>query len=84
MYFKKQDRSDVNSVNFNQISAHCVQVHNRSTTTLRIQGIERVNISDWGGDHVRKLHSHETFWIFMLQTCQPKGMNKRLDLDLHY
>lgn len=79
--------SDVNNVNFNQmlaVSAHCAQVHDRSTATFRIQGIERVNIPDRGGDHVRKLHSRETFWIFMLQTCQPKGMNKRLDLDLHY
>lgn len=59
------------------VSLHCVQTHDRSTATLRIQGIERVSIPMRRGDH-------ETFWIFMLQTCQPKGLNKRLDLDLHY
>lgn len=79
--------SDVNSLNFNQISSvssHCIQFHDRKTDTLKIQGIDQINISERGGDHVRKLRSHETFWIFSLQTCRPLGMNKRLDLDLHY
>lgn len=79
--------SDINSANINQVSAvsaHCIQIHNRSVDTLRIQGIERVNAPNRGGDHVDKLRSRETFWMFVLQTCQPNGLNKRLDLDLHY
>lgn len=73
--------SDVNSLNVSNISVvslHCVQTHNRRTVSLRIQGTKRVNKPERGGDFVRKLCSRETFWIFLLQTCQPNGINKKV------
>lgn len=79
--------SDVDSAFCQQMSAvstHCVQCHARSTASLVVQGIERVERPLRGGNHVRKLRCRETLWMFLLQTCVPTGLNKRSDIDLYY
>lgn len=79
--------SDINSLSFNQISAvsfHFIQVHNKDTTSMSVQGIERVVRPARGGDHVKKLRSREMYWMFILRTYQPNGLNRRYDLDLYY
>lgn len=79
--------SDVNCGFHRQMSAvssHCANTHARSTSSLLVQGIERVDRPARGGDYVRKLRSRETYWMFVLQTCAPTGLNKRSDIDLYY
>lgn len=79
--------SDVNSFQFAQISAvsqHCIEVHGRNVSTLSVQGIERVTRPDRGGDYVKKLRTCETFWMFLLNTYKPNGLNRKADLDLFY
>lgn len=84
----RRHMSDVNSTSFRQVSAvskrNCIDNHDHSTTSLTVQGIERVVLPPRGGDLVRKLRSRETYWMFVLQTYEPMGLNRRLDLDLHF
>lgn len=61
-----------------------MQVHNKDTTSMSVQGIERVVRPVRGGDHVKKLRSREMYWMFVLRTYQPNGLNRRSDLDLYY
>lgn len=79
--------SDANCAFVQQVSAgslYCSVIHGCSTSSLSVQGIEKVSHPPRGGDYVRKLRSRETYWIFTLQTCTPKGLNRKSDLDLYY
>lgn len=83
----RRHQSDVKSsflTRMSAVSAHCVLAHNRDTSSLYFQAIEKVHKPIRYGDYIRKLCGRKAFWIFKLQTCIPKGLNKRSDINLYY
>lgn len=58
------------------VSLHCIQKHNCDTSSISVQGLERVMKPVRGGDYVKKLQSRESYWIFVLRAYQPNGMNR--------
>ena len=49
--------------------------------TLKFQGIEAVKALKRVGDRERYLLQWEAYWIFMLQTVHPNGLNEELVLN---
>lgn len=70
--------------NISALSQHFASVHNNSFSHMKVQGIERVYLPPRGGDFKQKLLNRETLWMFQLGSVYPGGLNKRLDLILHY
>lgn len=70
--------------NISNASKHFRNTHAGDVSTLEIFGIERVNIPIRGGDKRRALLNREGFWILMMNSSHPRGMNHRLDLILNY
>lgn len=66
------------------VSKHCYMQHQGSSASLQIQGIERVNPPIRGGDTRKKLMNRESYWIFILGTRVPAGLNSRHDVILCY
>lgn len=79
--------SDIPHSNIRNVSAasqHFHSVHDNSFQYLKVQGVERVFLPARGGDFKQKLLNRETLWMFQLGTTYPRGLNRRLDLMLHY
>ena len=72
------------SRNVSAASLHFAAVHKGNTSGFSAQGIEVVTAPIRGGNRRQKLLSRETYWMFMLETCIPKGLNKKHDLTLQY
>lgn len=66
------------------VSKHCFTKHQGISAFLHIQGIERVTSASRGGDLKRKLQNRESYWILVLGTRAPTGLNSRQDLILCY
>ncbi|OCT94774.1 hypothetical protein XELAEV_18012465mg [Xenopus laevis] len=47
---------------------------------LKVQGIEKILPTSRGGDLMQRLLYREAYWIFTLETRQPKGLNMRFDV----
>ena len=63
------------------LSMHFRIYHNRDPTLAQFCGIDTVE-SHWrGGNRKIAISKNETFWICELDTIQPKGMNKDLDIN---
>ncbi|XP_056390398.1 uncharacterized protein LOC130284250 [Hyla sarda] len=71
---------DNNSVGVSMLTRHFRDNHAGDPKHLRVAGMEKVRLGPRGGDLTRKLYNRETYWMFLLETRQPKGLNKRLDL----
>lgn len=74
------DITNPNSGNVSAASRHLIAQHNRDLTNFRFMGIEKVWMFNTGGDRKRKLFKRESFWIFVLDTRVPMGLNIRQDL----
>lgn len=83
----RRHMSDINAVyttNVSAVSRHAIETHNRDPSCFEVQAIERLHRSNRGGDDVHRLRNREAFWMFVLKTCAPDGLNCRADLVLHY
>ncbi|OCT99703.1 hypothetical protein XELAEV_18005486mg [Xenopus laevis] len=69
--------------NSTTVSRHFLECSNGDVANLKIQGIEKIYQSLRGGDKAVKLRYREAFWIFTLDTRQPKGLNFRFDVVCH-
>lgn len=79
--------SDINAMfttNISAVSRHARDIHNRDPSVFTVQAIERLNKSVRGGDNIHRLRNREAYWMFVLKTCTPYGLNRRSDLILHY
>lgn len=79
--------SDVNAsyaTNISAVSRHIREIHDGDPSCLTVQAIERLNRSARGGDDIHRLRNREAYWMFVLKTCNPHGLNRRTDLILHY
>ncbi|OCT80527.1 hypothetical protein XELAEV_18027338mg [Xenopus laevis] len=65
------------------VSRHFLDCNNSDIKYLKIQGIEKIYESSRGGDKISKLRHREAYWIFTLDTRQPKGLNLRFDIACH-
>lgn len=63
----------------NPVAAHFKQA-GHSISSLRYIGIEKVNRPPRGGDHERVLLQRETYYIYMLNTMSPYGLNEEFDI----
>lgn len=63
------------------IARHYVQANHCSPASLRFWGIEKVTIPSRGGDVIRKLLCREAYWIYLLDTLEPSGLNEELSLS---
>lgn len=70
--------------NMSNASRHFVELHHSNTTSLKNFGIEKLKYMPRGGDAKGKLTDQEAYWILMLNTTFPKGLNMRRELMLHY
>ena len=55
---------------------------NMTFLPFRFCGIEKVKISDRGGDINNTLSKREYFGIFTLQTLFPKGLNDEMPMNV--
>lgn len=72
------------ALNVSNVSRHFRNKHAGDVSSLKIFGVERVNYPIRGGDKRRALLNREGFWILMMNSSHPNGMNHRLDLILNY
>ncbi|CAJ0961660.1 unnamed protein product, partial [Ranitomeya imitator] len=52
--------------------------HNSNPKTLRVKGIDRVQLGICGGDYRKEFLKRETKWMVCLDTVAPKGLNEAL------
>ncbi|XP_053571161.1 oxidative stress-induced growth inhibitor 2 isoform X2 [Bombina bombina] len=57
--------------------------HPHKLTHFTFKAIEHIISNPLGGDRNKTLSKREVYWIFMLQTRVPQGMNKRYDVNLY-
>ncbi|OCT95432.1 hypothetical protein XELAEV_18013121mg [Xenopus laevis] len=69
--------------NSTTVSRHFLECSNCDVNNLKIQGIEKIYQSSRGGDKTAKLRYREAYWIFTMDTRQPKGLNLRFDVVCH-
>lgn len=55
--------------------------HNQYPIGLTFWGVDHVKVSWRGSNRVRELSKRETYWIFLLDTLSPKGLNVELDIN---
>lgn len=55
-------------------------IHVHIVSSLHFQGIEKVEPSPRGRNTDKKLYQRELFWISMLGTSHPSGLNDDLDM----
>lgn len=78
------DIANVNSVNVSAASRHFISNHNREVTAFKFMGVEKVSVGYRGGNMKKKLLIREAFWMFMLNSRHPDGLNVRQDLRYQY
>lgn len=66
------------------VSKHCYVQHHGSSASLQIHGIERIKPAARGGDMRKKLLNRESYWIFILGTRVPAGLNSRQNVILGF
>lgn len=63
------------------IARHCREKNHGSVVSLKFLGIERISPSPRGGNIVKQLLQREAYWIYTLNTMEPRGLNENLDLS---
>lgn len=63
----------------NPVAIHFTEARH-NVSALRYQGIEHVTLSNRGGDINSALLKREAFWIYTLDTLNPRGLNEEFDL----
>lgn len=66
------------------VTKHWNSIHFKDTSSLFIQGIEKIVTPERGGDRFRMLCKREVFWIFSLHTRIPFGLNFEWDVPHFY
>lgn len=66
------------------VSKHWVYTHHKDTSSLTIQGIEKIITPVRGGDRFQLLCKREVLWIFSLDTRIPRGLNFEWDVSHFY
>lgn len=66
------------------VAKHWNLIHFKDTSSLSIQGIEKIVTPKRGGDRFRMLCKREVFWIFSLHTRIPHGLNFEWDISHYY
>ncbi|KAL7388934.1 hypothetical protein ABVT39_016775 [Epinephelus coioides] len=62
------------------IAKHYAEANHGSPSSLRFCGIEKITIPTRGGDVLKKLAQREMFWIYILNTMAPNGLNDDFSL----
>ncbi|OCT88519.1 hypothetical protein XELAEV_18017148mg, partial [Xenopus laevis] len=62
------------------VSRNFLECSDRDINSLKIQGIKMIYQSSRGGDKMSRLLHREAYWIFTLDTRQPKGLNLQFDV----
>lgn len=70
--------------NMSNASKHFVDTHSSNIASFKIFAIEKLKYIPRGGDIKSKLVDREAYWILMLNTTHPKGLNLRRESMLHY
>ncbi|CAJ0944555.1 unnamed protein product [Ranitomeya imitator] len=60
---------------------HHFAIKNHSIAQLRFQVLEQVDIPRRGQNRTRMLQRREAYWIYTLQTLEPKGLNRDYDVS---
>ncbi|CAJ0927866.1 unnamed protein product [Ranitomeya imitator] len=60
------------------VPAHFI-AHNHSISQLRYQVIDSVPLARRGGNRILKLKQKEAYWIHVLQTLEPFGLNREYE-----
>ncbi|OCT78049.1 hypothetical protein XELAEV_18029146mg [Xenopus laevis] len=85
--FKEQNEGHINHIisrtNSTVVSRHFLESSDGDIKYLNIQGIEKIEPAYRGGNLMEKLLHREAFWIFILGTRQPAGLNLRFDIACH-
>lgn len=66
------------------MAKHWNECHNKDVTNLCIQGVEKIVMPNRGGEEFRILCKKEVFWIFILNTRKPFGLNFEWDVTYFY
>lgn len=78
------DAMSPSAIIMSMASCHFSQVHNGNVAFFTFMGIEKVFKPIRGGNHRKKMLSHETYWIFTFETKSPHGLNIRQNVILQY
>lgn len=70
--------------NLSGASRHFVDIHQSNVQSFKIYGIEKMYYFPRGGDIRSKLKDREAFWILMLNSTVPHGLNMRHEVMFHY
>lgn len=63
------------------LSAHFLKEHGADPGGLKFWGIEK-SWTHWrGSNKLRELSKRQSFWIYKLETLEPKGLNVEFDLN---
>lgn len=66
-----------NCANVSGAACHFIDRHEMSLKFFKFYAIELVEKPNRGGNLIHKLHNREAFWILMLQSRHPTGLNYR-------
>lgn len=75
---------DIEKEHATNIARHWVDIHFKDTSSLTIQGIEKIVKPPRGGDKFGILCKQEVRWIFNLNTRRPTGLNFEWDVSHFY
>lgn len=77
-----EHKSNINTLKDNySVPLHFVDVHNGSTSGLRVFGIETISHDLDNGRKHQSLYNREAFWIFTLGSLAPKRLNEEIELQ---
>lgn len=66
------------------VARHFRGFHAGYTSAMKVQVIEKIRTPERGGDIFRTLCHKAVFWIFLLQTRIPSGLNFEWDVSHYY
>lgn len=75
---------DITKNHSTNVAKHWNLVHAKDVSSLFIQGIEKIATPKRGGDRFRLLCKREVYWIFILNTRIPLGLNFEWDVSHYY
>lgn len=75
---------DIEKDHATNVARHWNSVHHKDTSSLVIQGIDKIVKLPRGGDKFSILCKREVHWIFFLNTRCPSGLNFEWDVSHSY